>query len=979
MSKMLLIAPRRACRARSHPGRLPAGGLRLQASALAVLLLLTACASTAPGSAPAAPAAVPGMAAASAAMPGRPASGAAAAVRPPVAASGPLLTPPPPGQPPSFAAVIKDTKKTDGLFAAWQKDDKVWLELQPADFDKPFFLSPKLAGGIGEAGLLGGLMSGAVPLLVQFHRLYNQVQLVAINPAQVARAGLPVARAVAASSSVSLLGSTAVASQPHPDRKSVLVDGNALFLGDMLGLAGQLQRTYRQGYGFDARNSSFSQVRGKPDLLVLEVNGHYATGSLAVPQPGTPPGVPLPSLPGGVPDPRSLFLKVHYSLARLPEVAMARRAADPRIGHFVSVTDDFSDDLARSPRLRYVNRWRLEKKDPAAELSPPLKPITFWLDRNIPEAYRATIAAGVLAWNTAFERLGFDHAIEVKQQADDADFDTLDADVASIRWMASRQAGFVAIGPSHVDPRSGEILDADIAIEALPTRGQRTLHGLLGLPAAAGRSPAASGDDWAQLLQVAAPPDAAAGAAAGAAAQHCAFGAVAAEQLGYALALGEALDDADPASPAAQQFVLDFLKETVMHEVGHALGLRHNFRASHAYTDKQLSDPVFARDVGLAGSVMDYPAVNLPRPGEPALPAFQGSLGPYDLWAIEYAYKVLPAEQEKAGLQRIAERSAEPALAFGTDEDNFLGLDPEVLMFDLGDDPVVFAQRRFDIADALLKRQEGRALKPDEDYAGLRRTLGLALRDSARAAGVLLRQIGGLRTLRDFPNTGREPLQPVAAADQRAALDLLLRHVLSAQAFAISPLLQRRLAPDYFERAESPGATPTDFSLAQGVLGLQRELLGQLMSDGLANRVLDAQAKFSRPDQAFALTELHARLEAEVWRELAGLPQPPQAGRHGRQVATADAGAASRPDIPMARRELQREHINRLAALLLRPGTLTRADARGLLRRQALALASRLETAARASGLSDAARLHLKDSAESLRSALAAKMERTGA
>ena len=894
-----------------------------------------------------------------------------------------MIAPVPPGQPPTFAAVIKDTRKTDGLFAAWQKEDKVWLELQPADFDKPFFLSPKLAGGIGEAGLLGGLMSGAVPMLVQFHRVYNQVQLVAINPAQVARAGLPVARAVAASSSVSLLGSTAVASQPHPDRKSVLIDGNALFMGDMLGLAGHLQRSYRQGYGFDARNSSFSQVRGKPDLLVLEVNGHYATGAIAVAQPGTPPGVPPPSVPSGVPDPRSLFLKVHYSLARLPEVAMARRAADPRIGHFVSVTDDYSDDLARSPRLRYVNRWRLEKKDPAAERSPPRKPITFWLDRNIPEAYRSAIAAGVLEWNKAFDRLGFDHAIEVKQQSDDAEFDTLDADVASIRWMASRQAGFVAIGPSHVDPRSGEILDADIAIEALPTRGQRTLHGLLGLPAAAagsvlsGTAPGSSGDDWARLLQVATPLGAPAAAAAtggfmspAAAAQVCEFAAVAAEQLGYALDLREALDDADPASPAAQQFVLDFLKETVMHEVGHALGLRHNFRASHAYTDKQLSDPVFARDVGLAGSVMDYPAVNLPLPGEPARPAFQSTLGPYDLWAIEYAYKLLPAEQEKAELQRIAARSAEPELAFGTDEDNFLGLDPDVLQFDLGDDPVVFARRRFDIAGALFKRQEGRVLKPDEDYAGLRRSLGLALRDSARAAGVLLRQIGGLRTLRDFPNTGRDPLQPVAAADQRVALDLLLHHLLSAKAFAISPALQRRLAPDYLERGEFLAGTPTDFPLAQSVLGLQRELLSQLMSDGLANRVLDAQSKFSRPGQAFALTELYARLQAEVWRELTG-----PAVRPGQRAGAATALA----DIPAARRELQREHINRLAAQLLRPGALTRADARSLLRRQALALASQLEHAANTAGLSQAARLHLKDSAESLRTALAAKMERLGA
>ena len=446
------------------------------------------------------------------------------------AASAPVQVP---GQPPSFVSLIKDTKKIDGLFAAWQKDEKVWLELQPGDFDKPFYLSPKIINGIGEAGLFGGLMSRAVPQLVQFRRVYNQVQLVALNRQQVAAAGSPEARAVAAAASVSLLGSTPVGSQPHPERKSVLIDAGAIFVGEMLGVGATLQRTYRQNYALDGRNSAITQVRGKPDLTVFEVNQHYATGQIIVPVPGMfPPGAPLPSAPEGVPDPRSLFIKLHYSLSRLPEVPMARRAADPRIGHFVSLTDDYSDDLARSPRQRYVYRWRLEKAPPAAltvaaasavppasaasaapaepaasavaaasaagaasaasapapasasasasasatALLPPVKPITFWLDRNIPVKYRASISAGVLEWNKAFERLGFAGAVEVKQQPDDADFDTLDMGIASIRWMANRAPQFGAIGPSHVDPRSGEILDADIAIEGLASRSIRNLR-----------------------------------------------------------------------------------------------------------------------------------------------------------------------------------------------------------------------------------------------------------------------------------------------------------------------------------------------------------------------------------------------------------------------------------------------------------------------------------------------------------------------
>ena len=905
----------------------------------------------------------------------------AAAAVPPVVASGPArplaavapasvaLVPPGPGAPavaplavapggpPPFAVVTKDARKVDGLFTTWQKDEKVWIELRPEDFNQTFFFSPKLTSGIGEARLFGGLMLSS-PRLVQFRRQYNLVQMLAINEQQVAQAGTPQARAVAAATSPSLLGATLVASQPHPERKTVLVDANALFVTDLLGLGGVLQRSFRQGYGFDGRNSAITAVRGKPDLLVLEVNSHYATASIAVPQPGAPPGAPVPSVPSQLPDARSLFLGLHYSLARLPAQPMARRAADPRLGHFVSFSDDFTNDLARSPRQRYVERWRLEKKEPAAELSEPVKPITYWLDRNIPLAYRAAITEGVLAWNQAFEAIGFKDAIVVKQQADDADFDTLDAGIASLRWMVNRDPFFGAIGPSHVDPRSGEILDADIGLESLSSRSLRSVRTRV----FGGTDTAAAAQEWAALLQVGDADGAAAAQAAGGHfhdGQRCRHGEFAAEQMSYTMDVLAARGEITSDGPEAQQFVLDYLKGVAMHEVGHTLGLRHNFRASRAYSLAQLSSAEFTARNGITGSVMEYPAENLPPPGVPFAQhgaTFRAALGPYDYWAIEYAYRPIEPAKEAAELQRIAGRSAEPQLAFGTDEDNFLGIDPDALQFDLGDDVLAFAARRFDIAQDLFKRQETRPLKPDEDYASLRRVLTYAVRDAGRAAGVLLRQVGGVRTLRDFPNTGRDPLQPLPAAEQRAALQLLSQRVLSADSFAVSPALQRKLAPDFLERGDS-FAVPTEFALAQTVLDLQRGLLNRLMSDALAARVLDNAGKLSPPAQPLRLAELYNQLEADIWSELAG-----------------------RGDIRQPRRELQREHINRLAALLLRPGAMSRSDARALLRSRSAALAQRIEAAAsRQGGLSAEARLHLKDSAESLRSALAAPLSRAGA
>ena len=941
-----------------HLDRLPSRPLITLLVALAALGL-AGCATTAAAPVTATPAS---------ASPTAPAS--APTARPfAAAASGPAAavpTPPAPGQPPAFATVIKDAKEIKGLFTLWQKDEKVWIELKPEDFNKPFFFAPKLARGIGENGIFGGSMR--VPgarmedQIVEFRRVHNTIQLMALNTEFVARdAKSPEARAVAAAFAPSLLSSTAVASSPHAERKSVLIDAGSLLLNDMLGIGGALQRAYRQGYSLEGRNTQFTQVRGKPDAVVFNIDAHYYTSNLAATQPGAPLGAPVPTTPRTLADARSMVLGLHIAIAKLPDVPMRPRAADARVGYFTSSVQDFGDDLARTPSKRLVDRWRLEKKDPTAALSEPVKPITFWLDRTIPLKYRDAISRGVLGWNTAFEKIGFKDALVARVQPDDAEFDTLDPDVASIRWMTNMQPSFGAIGPRQVDPRSGEILDADIAIESLATRSFRALRAQI----------LSNGRDWPELMQS---PEARALGAHGstherghvhdATCQHAEF---ATEQLGYALDVLEARGELDPAGPEAQQFVLDYLTDVTMHEVGHTLGLRHNFRSSRVYSEQQLSDRDFTAANGVAGSVMEYAPVNLPRPGRSGGTPFQTVLGPYDHWAIEYAYKPMPAgttpEQEAAELQRIAARSGEPALAYGTDEDNFLGIDPESLHFDLGDDPVAFAAKRIDIARDVIARQETRELKPEANYAVLRRAVGYAVRDAGRAAGILARQIGGVRTLRDHPGSGRDPLTPVPAGVQRQALDVLASGVLAADSFKLSPAIQRRLAPDFGERGEAflggDAAVTTDFSIVEFVLGMQRALLAQLMSDGVAVRLLDSEGKFEpakvgRSD-AFRLSELYSRLSREIWSEL-----------------------NANGDISAPRRELQREHVNRLSSMLLRPTASSRADARGLLRVQAQELLARINGASKRAGLSAEAKAHLADSADTLTQALQAKLQRAG-
>lgn len=857
-------------------------------------------------------------------------------------AQTPSLTPatPAPATAPAFNSVIQGAQRQDGLLPLWRKDDKVWLELSAKTLDKPLFFSPKLASGIGEGGLFGGLMQSrwaqvGRPQWVTFRQVHKQVQLLAVNAAYTAQAGTPQARAVEAAFSPSLLGSVPLASAPHPQTGAVLIDLTPMLISDMLGLGMQLQRTYRQGYSLDARNSTVLSARATARHVVFEVSQHFATGSLAVATPGAggAMGSPNPSTPQAVPDPRSLFLTVHYTLSALPEQAMRPRPADARVGYFATTVTDFTDDLARTPRQHLINRWRLSKQDPTARLSPPIQPIVFWLDPSIPEAYRATITAGVLAWNQAFEAIGYRDAIEVRSPEAAQSVDTQATGQASIRWMTNAQPRFGAIGPSHVDPRTGEILGADIALESLSSRSIRTVRSqiLSSSPEATDHAGHAHDDP-------------------------CQHGDWAAEQLALGLDVLAAQGALDPDSPQVRDFVLAYLKDTTMHEVGHTLGLRHNFRASRWRTAQELTHPLLTTEHGISASVMEYSPINLPAPGQPAGAPFQTTLGPYDLWAIAYGYGDLPddASQAENALKAVAQRSADPAmaeaLAYGTDEDNLWGLDPQALTFDLGRDPVAFARTRLAIVRDLLARQATRVLTPQDEAASLRRSVSYGLRDLARTSQTLMRQVGGVVTRRDAPGSGRDLLEPLPAAAQREALQVLLNDFLSDQAVALPPALLRRLAPDYLERDDASG---TDFSVAEQLLSLQRSVLNHLMSDTLAERLLDNADKVrDREARPVSVAELHQGLRQAVW------------GPTHRHAPPATA--------PW-QRNLQREHISRLAAGVLRSGG-GRADARAIVRLEAESLWRQLQTSTSSDRTEQA---HRRACIEMLQSALQAQVVRS--
>jgi len=911
-------------------------GLTLSAVAAAVLLL-SACASTGDG-VTGSPAAVKPAATTTAAVPAASAAsgagtvpGAAAAARPPAAD---------PTAPKPFAEVIKGAKQDDGLFPIWRKDEKVWLEIPKAALNKPFLFTVNIANSVGERGLYASQMGQ--DWMAEFRRVGNQVQLIALNTKFRAVGEQGSKRAIEQAFSPSLIGASAVASAEHPERKSILIDAGFL-LSDIPGYSTRLEFAYRLPFAVDRSNSSIEAARAEADLSTLTARIHFATPRIpAPPLVPSPSPVPAPTPPQATPDPRSLFVSYVYNFAALPEAPMVARHTDPRLGHFSESFTDLGTDSKPNPRVHYVNRWRLEKKDPAAALSEPVKPITFWMDKNIPVKYRPAVEAGIVEWNKAFEKIGFKNALLAKQQPDDADWDNMDAGHASIRWFVGAVVGF-AIGPSHTDPRSGEILDADIGMSDVFVRGGRAFIS---------EDVGMSSEQRQALRNVGMH-----GGHGHEADAFCSYAHDAAAEMGFALDLLEARGDIAPDSPEAEAFIHDRIKDVIMHEVGHTLGLKHNFKASTTITQAQLKNKGFTEARGISGSVMDYNAYNIGLKGEAPTTLNNTTLGAYDYWAIEYAYKPIAAADEKTELARIAARSTEPALAYADDADAggvgpYDGMDPLANRFDLGDDPLAYYKKRLKLSQELWARVQDRKPVAGEDPLRQRRSILSGFNQLYRAAELVGKYVGGMHALRDLPgSTGRPSFTPVEPAKQREALQFLASGLFSVDSFRFRPEFLSTLTIDYNEW-ERGGPLNVPAAVAR----VQLVALDRMLAANTASRLLDLPAYVAADKRRglISLSEVYATLNSAIWAEL-------------------KSGA----EIDRLRRNLQREHLKRLQTVLTRAPANLPPDALSLARLHATQLQSDLRAATARGGLSVESRAHLAESLGVLTEALRATMQRS--
>jgi hypothetical protein len=816
-----------------------------------------------------------------------------------------------------FDQVIKEHQKLAGLFTLYRHKEtgKIFAEIKPAQLNRNFLAVMTLESGLGERGLYRGIPLR--DLIFTLRRLNNNLQFVVPNTNFRAQLGDPQERSLSQSFSDSILISLPILSI-HPQNKSFLVDLDPLILSDILpSLSKTLAAQLGTSFTADPSKSYISKAEAFPKNIELESVFGFM-GSIV------PNSVFSNSNLDTLPDGNGFTLKVRYSLSQLPTQNGYRpRLADERVGYFVTAYQDFSKSSAKTPFVRYINRWHLEKQNPRGLISPPKQPITFWIENTVPLEYRAAVREGALMWNRAFEKIGFKDAIVVKQMPDRADWNPADVRYNTIRWFNSVD-GFFAMGPSRTNPLTGEILDADIIIDSNLVRAikqnfgsitqQNSWQNLAFLSRLTGNPTLCSyGMDArrmrydkqaiALLQKQTNPPRFNDNLFMSSASDLC-YGLEAVEQFKVGAMSLSLFENVLPSSDRMKDYINQFVREVTAHEVGHTLGLRHNFHGSAMLSPAELNNTEITRKRGLVASVMDYNGVNLAPQGTKQGDFFTSKIGAYDEWAIAYGYTpidaIIPAGELKE-LEKIAKLAPQPELAYAPDEDAFAGLDPMTQAHDLSNDSVTYAQWQFDNARVMWNRIEKRYPGKGESFNDTKVAFNQVFGHYASNLFALVSYVGGqsFNRYRSGDAIGRLPFEPVPLSKQREAIASIQKNLFSADALNFSPNLLNKLAPSrWYHWGASPQYSSLDYPIHDSILSLQTFVLSDLLSSERLQRLRDTELKTSA-GEALTLPELFDTLLQGIWTEVM---QP-----------TNDLTQVS-----SLRRSLQRQHMNLLVNLALR-------------------------------------------------------------
>ncbi len=642
------------------------------------------------------------------------------------------------------------------------EEDKYYLIIEEDKINKEFIYFAYILNGPQDVGASGGSMGDGS--ILEFRKFKDDIGLYKINTKYKYEDSNKISQSKLTNIIEAFMGRFKVVVK---EDNKYLISADKLFLSEMLtSVTPNIPKEYMEYYDLnigkiDKSKTYINDVRNYPKNTAIEINYGFFN--------------PRPK-PGGsvdaVADKRYTFISARHLFVEMPDDKFEPRIADQRIGYFSEKVTDLSS-YDSYPARDLMNRWRLIKKNPEAELSEPVEPIVYWVENSTPEEIRPFVVKGIEGWNAAFEKAGFKNAVVAKIQPDDAEWDAGDIQYNVVRWASTPNPQFSGYGPSIANPRTGEIIAADIVQEFNAIKRGYTYRKL-----------------W-----------------------------------GYT-------EDNDP----LEQWIVSL----TMHEVGHTLGLRHNFKSSWIYNADDIHN-VSITGKSHIGSVMDYDPINLAPAGTPQGNFFPHGPGIYDKWAIEFGYTPNMTDEER---DLILAKASIPEYVFGTDGDAMgspgSNTDPRAKRYDLSGDPVTYTSRRIEILDAKIKELPSIFLVDGNTSTEFRSNFFSLVREKGRFMEGVSRLIGGVYSNRTVNGTDLTPFEAVAYEDQKKAMSLITSKLLSNNAFIFDENILKYLQYEKRAAYSSSERGNEDPQLHEVVLGLQGRVLAHILHPRVMTRLVDS-------------------------------------------------------------------------------------------------------------------------------------------
>lgn len=719
--------------------------------------------------------------------------------------------------------LIKKHAVYEGLFTLYQDSATGSLKMliKKDQIGQEFIYFSQMADApVGAGGFRGNYQSSKV---FKIEKYFNKIEFVTQNTSSYFDPNNALSKAAEANMPHAIMASLKIEGM-NDDETQYLINVDDLFLQETLeqikppSFPGQSPFAFTLG-NLDKDKSKVNAVRNYAENTDIAVEYVYSKSSA------------LNGAERDITDARNVSMKVYHSLIRMPDNDFVPLIDDPRVGYFVTdVTDMTSLDNANYRDL--VHRWHLVKKDPNAAISEPVEPIVWWIENTTPEHIRPLIKTAAEQWNIAFEKAGFRNALVVKQQEDDADWDAGDIRYNVLRWTASPFPPFGGYGPSFVNPRTGQILGADIMFEYRSVIGRLQNEDFFSKPKSAAE----------EILAL-----------------NCSHVGCEASNLGAInnSFAGMVLQYLDGVEMENSKMIKEFIHYLILHELGHTLGLNHNMKSSQLHDLKNVHNEALTAKVGLMGSVMDYPSVNVASNRSKQGQYYTTCPGPYDIWAIQFAYQQNRTAEET---QALLNRSTEHDLLFGNDADDMRsagkGIDPRVNIYDLSSDAIEYGIERLKLVDTLASEMMKKYIEPNTSYHNHVVAYMGMLRQYADVAQTVTRYVGGVYLDRAMIGQAGAtvPYLPVELAKQKLAMKTLSDYYFAPNAIQFAEGMYQYLQTQ--RRGFNHFSAPEDPNVHEHVLRIQTEALNHLLHRNTLQRIVDSKTYGNTYDLSMMMTDL---------------------------------------------------------------------------------------------------------------------------